>query len=374
MVVESNNTATEREKKIIRVSTTGIIANFILAAVKIVIGLFSGSIAIISDAVNNMTDSASSFITIIGTKLANMPPSKDHPFGYGRIEYITSIIIGIILLYTGVQMMASSIKKIIHPEELHYSVVMLVVIAATIGVKIFLSRYTANAGKKYNSGALAASGADARNDAIISAMTFISAIIYMATGVSIDAWASAAISIFIIKTGFDVFVDMHGHFLGQRADKKLSAEIYNDVRKCPYVLGAHDLILHDYGPDRMTGSINVEVDHSLSIGEIFPELHKVQMHILKEHMTYVVFGLYAVDIDHEESKEVAALLEKIKSENSHMLGYHGIDVDSDIHTIFCDVTLDFDCDRESIYKYITNEIQKLYPDYTVFVSVDTEFA
>ena len=374
MVIETNNASTEREKKIIKVSTIGIAANLLLAAVKIVIGLLSGSIAIVSDAVNNLTDSASSIITIVGTKLANKPPSKDHPFGYGRIEYITSIVIGIILLYTGIQMIISSVKKIIHPEELNYSVNILIVIAATIFVKIFLSRYTKKAGIKYNSGALTASGNDARNDVLISAVTFVSAVIYMAFGISIDAWAGAFISLFVIKTGVDVFVDMHGHFLGQRADQKLSETIYQDVRNCSHVIDAHDLILHDYGPDRMTGSINVEVDHSLTIGEIFPELHKLQMHLLKEHMTYVVFGLYAVDMDHEETREAVAVLEKLQQENSHMLGFHGVDVDCEIKTLFCDTTLDFDCDRESIYRHVTNELQKHFPDYAVFVSVDTEFA
>lgn len=374
MVIESNNRATEREKKIVRVSTIGIAANFLLAAVKIAVGLASGSIAIVSDAINNLTDSASSIITIVGTKLANKPPSKDHPFGYGRIEYITSVVIGIILLYTGVQMFITSAKKIVHPEDIHYSTGMLIVIAATIFVKLFLSRYTKKAGKKYNSGALTASGADARNDALISTMTFLSAIIYIILGISIDALASAVISLFVVKTGIDVFVDMHGHFLGQRADKQLSETIYEDVRSCPHIIAAHDLILHDYGPDRMTGSINVEVDHSLTVGEIFPYLHKLQLHLLKEHMTYIVFGLYAVDMDHEETKDLVELLTSLAGEDSHILGFHGLDVDSEIKTIYCDITLDFDCDRESIYRRVTNAIQKKYPDYAVFVTVDTEFA
>ena len=191
-----------REKQIINISILGIIANLILAGVKIIIGVMSGSIAITSDAVNNLTDSSTALITIIGTKLAQKKPDKNHPFGFGRVEYLTSMIIGIIVLVTGFEMGLSSIKGIFNPSAVDYSWVILIVLFITVIVKTFLAAYIEKQGRKLNSGALIASGKEAKNDVLISVVTIISALVYMFTKLSIDSYAGLFISIFILKTGF----------------------------------------------------------------------------------------------------------------------------------------------------------------------------
>ena len=196
----------------------GIITNLILSVVKIMICFISGSIAIISDAVNNLTDSSSSLITIIGTKLAQKRPDEKHPFGFGRIEYLTSMIIGIIVIVTGIQMIISSVKGIFHPDTVDYNFWIIIVLLITVAAKTFLGTYTEKQGEKLNSGALVASGKDAKNDAIISSVTIISAIIYMITNFSIDSYSGLLISIFILKAGLEVLGDTINKILGEKID------------------------------------------------------------------------------------------------------------------------------------------------------------
>ena len=184
-----------REKTIIRTSIIGIIANVFLAGFKAVIGLMTNSIAIVLDAVNNISDAGSSVITIIGTKLAGKAPDKKHPFGYGRIEYLSAMIISVIVLYAGVTSFVESVKQIIHPETPEYNTVSLVIVAVAVVVKIVLGRYVKSVGEKVNSSSLIDSGEDATLDSIISASTLVAAIIFMITGVSLEAWLGAVISI-----------------------------------------------------------------------------------------------------------------------------------------------------------------------------------
>lgn len=375
MRIETNRKMNERQRKITRVSLIGIGANVLLAGIKILLGIFTGSIAILSDAVNNLTDSASSIITIIGTRLAARRPTPDHPFGYGRIEYITSILIGMILLFTGAQILMSSIKHILKPEPVHYTMAVNAVIAVTILVKLLLSRYTKRAGEALDSGALRASGDDAGNDALVSAVTLLSSVVFMLTGILIDAWAGAFISLFILKTGVDVFIDMHGHFLGQKADRELAETIYGDVRACPVVQGAHDLILHDYGPDRMNGSINIEVDSSLTTGEIYPVLYDLQKHLFEEHLTYIVFGIYAVDPEDPDQKRAGKIMDQILKEEPYLLEYHGIFADHNSMSLYCDLVIDFDCrDPYTVADQIADRLRKEFPGFKIHVNVDNLFA
>lgn len=213
--------ANERRKRIIGVSITGIVTNLLLGALKAVLGILSGSIALVSDALNNITDSSSSLITIIGTKLAGKAPDKQHPFGHGRTEYLTSLLIGGIVFITGFQSLISSIKAIFNREEMNASIVTAIIIIATIVAKIILGTFTENSGKKYNSGALIASGADAKNDAVVSLVTLISTFIYMFTKISVDGIAGVIISIFILKTAYEVLSDTVKKILGERVDGEM---------------------------------------------------------------------------------------------------------------------------------------------------------
>lgn len=363
-----------REKQIVQVSVLGIITNLILAVIKIIIGSISGSIAIISDAVNNLTDSLSSVITIIGTKLAQKRPDKKHPFGFGRIEYLTSMIIGIIIIVTGFEMIISSVKDIFHPQAVDYNFWILIALFITVAVKTFLAIYNEKQGEKLNSGALVASGKDAKNDAIISSVTIISAIIYMLTNFSVDSYAGLLISIFILKAGFEILRDTISKILGEKIDADIKERIYEIVQSSKYVIGVHDLILNNYGPNINLGSINVEIDYKKTVGEIYPELHRLQMRIYQETHAYLVFGIYGVDRDSEISKEVWSILKDFKENEPHCLGCHGIVIDEKDKTIFCDAVLDFSCDKKEIKGKLEKMLKDKFNKYTIAVTIDSEFA
>jgi cation diffusion facilitator family transporter len=363
-----------REKKIMRTSATGIITNILLAVTKIILGFISGSVAIMSDAVNNLTDSSSSLITIIGTHLAGKQPTRNHPFGYGRIEYLTSMLISVIVLVTGIEMTITSVKSIFKPEPVDFSIITLVIITITIVVKIWLGLYTKRTGKSVDSGALAASGADAVNDAVVSAVTLASAVFYLITHISIDSYTSTIISLFVIKTGIDVLHETLGKILGERGNSNLAQNIKQEIAVESEIISAHDLILHNYGPDTNTGSINLEIDHTITIGEIYPVLHRLQTMIYQKYHAYIVFGLYAVDNDSPLSKEIRTLLSCFAAEEHHCIGFHGIDIDTVNKQIFCDIILDFNCNHAEICSTVMQLLKKKYGQYQVIVTVDTEFA
>ena len=363
-----------REKQIVKISILGIIANLILAAIKIIIGVTSGSIAITSDAVNNLTDSSTSLITIIGTKLAQKKPDKKHPFGFGRIEYLTSMIIGIIVLFTGFEMALSSAKGIFYPNAVDYNLLILFVLFITVIVKAFLSIYIEKQGKKLNSGALIASGKESKNDAIISIVTIVSAIIYMITKFSIDSYAGLFISIFVLKTGFEILKDTISKLLGEKIDSEVKDKIFEVIQSSEYIFDAHDLILNNYGPNTNIGSINVEMDYKKTVGEIYPEIHRLQMKIYQETHIYLVFGIYGVDKSSEVSKKVYSILKDFNENEPHCLGCHGVVVDQKDKRIFCDVVLDFSCDRKEIKNRLEKMIKDKFDEYTIIITIDSEFS
>ena len=366
--------ANERRKRIIGVSITGIVTNLLLGALKAVLGILSGSIALVSDALNNITDSSSSLITIIGTKLAGKAPDKQHPFGHGRTEYLTSLLIGGIVFITGFQSLISSIKAVFNREEMSASIVTAIIIIATIVAKIVLGTFTENSGKKYNSGALIASGADAKNDAIVSLVTLISTLIYMFTKISVDGIAGVIISIFILKTAYEVLSDTVKKILGERVDGEMVRGIKEIARNTEGVINCFDLILNDYGPDFYTGSINVEIEDNRSIGEMYLILHEAQTKIYDKYNVFLVFGFYSVDVNDERYIKIKSLLKNYKENERHIINYHGIVIDEKDSTIYCDITRDFDIKSETVIENVNRILKEEFPEYKIHVNIDTEFA
>ena len=366
--------ANERRKRIVAVSIIGIVTNLLLGGLKAVLGILSGSIALVSDALNNITDSSSSLITIIGTKLAGKAPDKQHPFGHGRTEYLTSLLIGGIVFITGFQSLISSAKAIFNKEEMSTSIVTAIMIIATIVAKIILGTFTENSGKKYNSGALIASGADAKNDAIISVVTLISALIYMFVKISIDGIAGIIISIFILKTAYEVLSDTIKKILGERVDGEIVRGIKEIARNTEGVINCFDLILNDYGPDFYTGSINVEIEDDRSIGEMYPILHEAQTKIYNKYNVFLVFGFYSVDVDDDRYVKIKSLLKNYKERERHIINYHGIVIDDKDKTIYCDITRDFDIKSETVMENVNRILKEEFPQYNIHVNIDTEFS
>ncbi|MBQ6550694.1 MAG: cation transporter [Lachnospiraceae bacterium] len=364
-----------REKTIIKTSIIGIIANVFLAGFKAVIGLMTNSIAIVLDAVNNISDAGSSLITIVGTKLAAKEPDKKHPFGYGRIEYLSAMIISVIVLYAGITSFVESVKQIIHPETPDYNTVSLIIVGVAVVVKILLGRYVKSVGVRVNSDSLINSGEDATLDSIISASTLVAAGIFMIFHVSLEAWLGAIISVIIIKSGIEMLRDTISQILGERNDTELAKEIHETVVSFPGVEGAYDLVLNNYGPDTWNGSIHIEVPDTYSADQLDQMIRNIQMAVYAEHhVILTAIGVYSVNTKDEEVIEAKRKVEEIVFSHEHVRQMHGFYLTKDGKKIRFDIVISFDAkDRRAVYNEVVANVQKAFPDYTLQVTMDTDF-
>ncbi len=365
-----------REKTIIRTSVISIIANIVLAGFKAFVGLLSNSIAIISDAVNNTSDALSSIITIAGTKLAGKAPDKKHPYGYGRIEYITSSIISCIVLYAGITSLVESIKKIIHPEAADYSIITLIILISGIIVKFILGLFVKKKGKDVNSDSLVASGSDAFNDAILSISVLISAVIYMLFKISLEAYVGAVLSVFIIKSGLELVKESVDNILGVRIESDLANNIKMEIIKEPDVQGAFDLILNNYGPDKYLGSIHIEVSDTLTVAEVDKISRKITKTIMEKYGVILhTIGVYSVNTQDEKTAKIQKEVHDLVFSHNGILQMHGFYLDEAEKIISFDIIIDFSIkNREELYKTIYDEIQQKFAGYKVNIALDVDIS
>ena len=365
-----------REKTIIRTSIVGIVANVFLAAFKAVIGLMTNSIAIVLDAVNNISDAGSSLITIVGTKLAGREPDKRHPFGYGRIEYLSAMIISVIVLYAGIASFVESVKQIIHPETPDYNTVSLIIVAVAVVVKILLGRYVKRVGEQVNSDSLINSGQDATLDSVISASTLVAAGIFLIFHVSLEAWLGAVISVVIIKSGLEMLKDTISKLLGEKNDPEVAKSIKQTVIGFPDVQGAYDLVLNNYGPDTWNGSIHIEVPDTYSADQLDRLIREIQMEVYQKHQVILTaIGVYSVNTKDEEVIETRRKVGQIVFSHPHIKQIHGFYLVKEEKTMRFDIVVSFDAkDRRALYSEVVSDVQKAFPDYTLQVVMDTDYS
>ena len=373
---QSESNEVTREKTIIRTSIIGIIANVLLAAFKAAVGLMANSIAIVLDAVNNISDAGSSLITIVGTKLAGKEPDKEHPFGYGRIEYLSAMIISVIVLYAGITSFVESVKQIVHPETPDYNAASLIIVAVAVVVKILLGRYVKGIGKRVNSDSLVNSGEDATLDSVISASTLVAAGIFLIFHVSVEAWLGAVISAVIIKSGIEMLRDTISQILGERNDAELARAIQQTVMSFPDVQGAYDLVLNNYGPDTWNGSIHIEVPDTYSADRLDQLIREITMKVLHEHhVILTAIGVYSVNTKDEEIMQVKRQVEEIVFSHDHVRQMHGFYLIRESQTMRFDIVISFDAkDRRAVYAEVVADVQKAFPDYHLQAAMDTDFA
>ncbi len=370
------NGQTSRDRIIIRTSIVGILTNAFLAAFKAVIGLASNSIAIVMDAVNNLSDAASSVITIVGTKLAGKEADRKHPFGYGRIEYLSAMVISFLVLYAGITAFVESVKKIIHPDTPDYSAATLVIVAVAVVVKIVLGRYVKHVGEKVNSDSLINSGEDATLDSVISASTLAAAGIYLIFHISLEAWLGAVIAAVIIKSGIGMLRETLSKILGERADAGLVLDIKKTIRSFPEISGAYDLVLHNYGPDSYNGSVHIEVPDTLSADELDRLTRKVTAEVHQKHNVILTgIGVYAFNTKDPEAAAAREKIARIATANPYVLQMHGFFMDKEEKLLRFDIIVSFDAeDRRQVYREVCEAVQKEYPDYTLQVAMDMDFS
>ena len=375
MPIDKKDTVMEsREKIIIRTSIIGIIANALLAGFKAFVGIVTGSIAITLDAVNNLSDALSSVITIIGTKIANKGQDKEHPLGHGRVEYLTAMIIAVIVLYAGITSLKESVMKIIHPELPEYTTASLIIVGVAIFVKIGLGLYVKRTGESVKSESLTNSGADALNDSIISASTLFAAIVFIVTGLSLEAYLGVIISIIIIKAGIEMLQSAYDQIVGVRIDAEMASGIRKTVSSVEGVYGVYDLLLHNYGPEFVLGSVHIEVPDTMTADKIDTIEREIQEKVLRENnviMTSV--GIYSRNTTNSRAANVRAKIIKMLRDHDYILQMHGFYFNEEEKRIQFDVIIDFDApDRLALYNHIVQEVQEAYPDYEVNVALDVD--
>ena len=356
-----------RQEKIVKTSIIGIVVNLILVAFKAFVGIATNSIAITLDAVNNLTDALSSIITIIGAKLAGKAPDKDHPYGYGRIEYFSSVIIAAIVLWAGITALMESWPKIFTPDVTNYTNVSLLIIAVAVVVKFVLGQYVKRVGEDINSQALVASGSDAFFDSILSLSTLIAAIISIFFNISLEGILGVIISIVIIKASIDMLRETLDSMIGARVDSDLSKKIKDSILEIPGIYGVYDLSLHNYGPEDMQGSVHVEIDDTLTALDIQKLSRHISAKIFKEFSIILTVGIYAHNDVH---KDIRDDLYNIASQYPEILEIHGFIVYEDENLITFDIIVDFDADRESVKEKILSEIKTKHPEFNYLMIDD----
>ena len=318
--MNAKNAELSREKIIVRTSIIGIIANVLLAAFKAAVGLLSHSIAIVLDAVNNLSDALSSAITIIGTKLAGKRPDKKHPLGYGRIEYLSAMVVAAIVLYAGITAGVESVKKLFEPETPDYSPATLVIVGAAVVVKLVLGRYVKSVGEKVHSNALVASGADASFDAVISVATLVCAILFLIVGVQLEAVVGVVIAIVIIKAGLEMLSETLDDILGKRMDPEFLKAIRKTIHEDPDAQGVYDLILHSYGPERPLGSVHVEVPDTMTADAIDLMMRRIADNVAEKHGVLLTgIGIYAVNTRDDIVREMRTAVTRLVMEHGNVL-------------------------------------------------------
>ncbi len=364
-----------RQRLIVRTSLVGVGTNVLLAAMKAVVGLLSHSIAVVLDAVNNLSDALSSVITIVGAKLSARRPDKKHPLGYGRIEYLSAMIVAELVLYAGLTALVESVKKIISPEKAEYSLLSLILIGAAVLVKLLLGGYVTAKGKQAESDALVASGSDARFDAILSGSVLLCAILYKTTGLSLEAYVGVIISLFILKSGVEMLLGTLDDLLGARTDPELSKQIKALVRQEPGVRGAFDLLLNNYGPGRNYASIHIEVEDSATAAQIDRMTRSIQKRVFAETGVIVAgVGVYSHNSGDGESRQLQEQVTRAVLAHEGTLQVHGFYADPAARELRFDVVFSFEADAQQLLEQIYDEIQALAPDYTLSIAPDLDLS
>lgn len=364
----------DRTKTIIKTSFIGIAVNLVLVAFKAAIGFAANSISVILDAVNNLSDVLSSVITIIGTKLASRKADKKHPFGHGRIEYLTSIAVALVIIAAGVMSMKESVEKIISPEEASYKWYSLVIIAVAISAKIFVGRHFKKVGKRVGSDALVNSGADALFDAILSAATLACAAVSLIWGVTLEGWVGALISLFILKAGGEMIIETGSSIIGTRVDNELAAKIRETVTAHPEVRGAYDLTIHNYGPTQAIGTVHIEVDDTMTAREIHRLSRSISAQVYTEFGIIMSVGIYASNTSTPQIAAIREAVDAAVASRPGILQMHGFYVEEDKKCVMFDLIIDFKADAAAVRDDLISELSLKYPDYTFDVILDTDFS
>ncbi len=355
----------------------GIFCNLLLCAGKFIVGFISGSVSITADAANNLSDASSSIISLFGFKLAEKEADDDHPYGHARYEYISGFIIAVLVLFIGVELLKSSIGKVISPEAVEFSWISIGVLAGSILVKLWMMLFNLKIGKLINSQALTATAADSRNDCISTFVVLIAAVISHFASVELDGWMGIAVAVFILYSGINLVRDAMSPLLGKAPEPEMVEDIRRRVMEYDGVLGTHDLMVHDYGPGRVFASVHVEMAAERDVLESHDVIDNIERDFLATGLNLVVHYDPIVTSDSavgDTRREIAEIVRTI----DERLTIHDLRmVPGPTHTnvIFdCVVPHKFTMTAEELTEEISRFVRQAHPDYFCVITVENNYA
>lgn len=358
-------------------AVVGIICNVILFAGKFIIGALSNSISILSDGFNNLSDCASCVVTIIGYKMAAKPADKDHPFGHGRIEYLTSLVIAVVILLVGCELFRSSVTKIIHPEMIEFSYVALGVLIFSILVKIWMGVFNRSLGKRIQSGVLLATSKDSFNDVFATLAALAALLASRWTSAPVDGVMGVLVSLFILISGFGIVKETVNQLIGRPADEELVEQLQELVLQCPLALGMHDLIIHSYGPGNLIGSVHVEVDYKENIMLIHEKIDALEREIYEQLNILITIHMDPVETDNEQLNRYRQIIAELVKEIHHGFSIHDFRMVPGIEytTLIFDLLIPYECEmsEDEIQKTINHKLEKREEKYYTVITFDKSF-
>jgi len=375
---ENTNDAKVRTSYGVMASIVGVICNVLLFATKLIIGTLINSISITADAFNNLSDAASSVISFIGVKLAEKPADKEHPFGHGRFEYIAALVVSFLILFVGCTLFKDSFNKVLHPEPVGFSWIMVIILGASMLVKVWLSIFNYKLGTRINSTVMKATAADARNDVMVTAATIFSIVVGKLTGVTIDGWVGLVVSVIVLLAGINIAKDTLMPLLGEAVDKEVYDNITKKVEGYPGIVGSHDLIIHNYGPMRIMATIHAEVSNDSNIETIHETIDQIERDVYKDMSIALVIHMDPVEMKDESVLEKKEMVKAIISSIDSRATIH------DFHLVHLEkyTNLTFDLvvphsysgkDEENLLMEVTDRISDIDEQYQCIIAIENSF-
>ena len=358
-------------------SVVGIICNVFLFILKYIMGTLSGSISVVSDAFNNLSDSAGCMVTLLGYKLASKPADKDHPFGHGRMEYLTALTIAVLILIVAFELFRNSVNKIIHPEKLTFSLIVLISLLVSILIKLWMSFFNAFLGKKINSSVMLAAAKDSRTDVIATSATCIAVISYLYTNLPVDGIMGLVVSLFIFKSGIDIVKDTVDNLLGKPVDSDIVYAIKEMVGESDKIIGIHDLVVHNYGPGNMIGSLHAEVKSNEDFVFVHDMIDELERRIHRELNILMTIHMDPIETDNEQVNLSLDMIRNIILDIDPCLQIHDFRlVAGDTHTnLIFDIVVPYDCkyNNDDIKELIDKQLDKMEDNYYTVITFDREY-
>ena len=355
----------------------GIISNAVLCTMKIIVGLVAGSIAIVADGINNLADASSSIITLIGFKLAAAPEDKDHPYGHARIEYLTGLFISVLIIVLGLQLLSSSFRKVLQPDPLSFSYTTVIILVIAIVIKIWQALFNMGIGKKINSVALMATGADSRNDVISTSAVLVSIFIGKIFHIQLDGYIGCLVALFIVWSGIQLIRETSSPLLGEAPDADLVRAIEEGVLSHEGVIGIHDLVVHNYGPGKIFASIHIEVDAKGDLMESHDMIDNIERYIKEGLHIEFTAHMDPVELD---NPLISQLYKEIIQTIKPLEGVHSIHdlriVPGKTHTnVIFDAVLTPSCkmSEDEISRLVDAKLKQINPTYFVVITFDKAY-